>query len=95
MCRRFFHEEKTFFKNNIDNTCKHVYDVNVVKKGDSVKKSELLKILKRSNCSFIREGKRHEVWYSENTEKQFAVPRHASEIKKGTAESILKEAGLK
>lgn len=60
-----------------------------------MKKSELLKILKRGNCFFVREGKRHEVWYSENTKKQFTVPRHASEIKKGTEESILKDAGLK
>jgi len=60
-----------------------------------MKKGELLKILKRGQCSFLRNGGNHEIWYSKKTHKQFTVPRHAKEMKKGTVESILKQAGLK
>ena len=60
-----------------------------------MKKSELLKILKRGDCSIVREGKRHEIWYSEKTKKQFSVPRHAKEVATGTVANILKDAGLK
>lgn len=60
-----------------------------------MKTSELLKLLKKGNCKLIRNGSRHDVWYSEVTEKQFTVPRHKAEIPIGTLNNILKDAGLK
>ncbi len=60
-----------------------------------MKTSELLKILKKNNCKLIRNGSRHDVWYSEITDKQFTVPRHKAEIPIGTLNNILKDAGIK
>lgn len=56
---------------------------------------ELLKILRKNKCYVLRNGSRHDIWYSEITGKQFPVPRHKAEIPNGTLNSILKEAGLK
>lgn len=61
-----------------------------------MKTSELKKLLKKGGCHFLKDGGRHEIWYSPITKRKFAVGRHDSqEVKKGTAEDILKEAGLK
>lgn len=61
-----------------------------------MKTSELKRILKKGGCYKIREGANHEVWYSPKTGKQFTVDRHGSkEIATGTANRILKDAGLK
>ena len=59
-----------------------------------MKTSELLKLLKKNKCSLIRNGSRHDIWYSEITGKQFTVPRHKAEIPAGTLKNILKDAGL-
>lgn len=60
-----------------------------------MKTQELLKLLKKSNCELLRNGSRHDIWYSPATNKQFAVPRHKAEIPSGTLNNILKDAGLK
>lgn len=60
-----------------------------------MKTQELLKILKRSNCTVLRHGSNHDIWTSSITGKQFAVPRHKAEIPIGTLNNILKDAGLK
>ncbi len=60
-----------------------------------MKTQELLKLLKKSNCKLLRNGSRHDIWYSPVTDKQFAVPRHKAEIPSGTLNNILKDAGLK
>lgn len=60
-----------------------------------MKTSELLKLLKKNGITFIRHGKGHDIYYSPITDKQFTVPRHAAEVKTGTANNILKDAGLK
>lgn len=59
-----------------------------------MKTSELLKILKKNGCYFSRHGKRHDIWISPITNKQFPVPRHKDEIKPGTLKSILDDAGI-
>lgn len=60
-----------------------------------MKQSELVKKLKKGGCELKREGANHQIWKS-RTGKTFTVPRHGSkEIPLGTAESILKDAGLK
>ncbi len=60
-----------------------------------MKTQELLKILKRGNCTVLRHGSNHDIWTSSITGKQFAVPRHKAEIPIGTLNNILKDAGLK
>ncbi len=61
-----------------------------------MKTSELTKKLKKAGCTIIRHGSGHDVWYSPITGKEFTVWRHPSrEIPTGTAQSILKTAGLK
>lgn len=59
-----------------------------------MKNSELLKTLKQHDCSLVRHGSNHDIWFSPITNQQFAVPRHKSEIKPGTAKAILKSAGI-
>lgn len=56
---------------------------------------ELKKILLDSGCRRIREGDRHEVWYSPISGKKFTIGRHKKEVPTGTKEKILKQAGLK
>ena len=61
------------------------------------KVSEILKrIIRETDCYMIREGKKHEIWYNPKTGEKFPIPRHRShELKKATANSILKSAGIK
>lgn len=60
------------------------------------KVSELVKkIKKQTNCYILREGSNHEIWLNPNTGKIFQIPRHYSkELPTGTANSILRDAGL-
>lgn len=60
-----------------------------------MKTSELNQILKISKCYLVRNGSRHDIWFSPVTGRQFAVPRHAKEIPTGTVNHILKDAGIK
>ena len=60
-----------------------------------MKTQELLKLLKKNNCEIVRNGSRHDMWFSPLTQKQFAVPRHKAEIPIGTLNNILKDVGLK
>ncbi|NBK93309.1 type II toxin-antitoxin system HicA family toxin [bacterium 1XD21-13] len=60
-----------------------------------MKTQELIKLLKKNKCYIIRNGGKHNIWYSRLTQKQFPVPRHKAEIPPGTLNNILKDAGLK
>ena len=61
-----------------------------------MKTSELIKILKKNGCKLMRHGANHDKWYSPISDKSFILPRHGSkEVKTGTAQEILKDAGLK
>ena len=62
-----------------------------------MKVSELIKLLKKSKCCyFVEHGKEHDKWHSTITGKNFRIPRHRSkELPIGTADRILKDAGLK
>ena len=61
-----------------------------------MKTSELTKLLKKNGCYIVEHGKEHDKWHSNITDKDFRVPRHKSrEIHTGTADRILKDAGLK
>ncbi len=61
-----------------------------------MKTSELTKLLKKNHCYLVEHGKEHDRWHSEVTGKNFMVPRHGGkEIPTGTANRILKDAGIK
>lgn len=60
-----------------------------------MKRSELLKILRKHGCYFSENGSNHEKWKNP-AGKQFTVPRHSGQdLPKYLAESILKQAGIK
>lgn len=60
-----------------------------------MKTQELLKILKKNKCYILRNGKRHDIWYSPISNREFPIPRHKSEIPTGTLNNIFKDAGLR
>ncbi len=60
-----------------------------------MKTSELQKLFKQHGIIFVEHGKRHDMYYSPITGKTFPVPRHKDEIKIGTLNSMLKDAGIK
>ena len=58
--------------------------------------AELLKLLKENGCTFVRNGGRHDIYFSPITGKQFPVGRHnKEEVPNVTLQNILKCAGLK
>ena len=58
--------------------------------------SELERLLRKNGCYPEREGHSHTMWYSPITGKIFPVGRHGREdVKNGTLNKILKDAGLK
>ncbi len=59
-----------------------------------MKQSELLKLFRVYGIKLILHGKKHDIYYSPITNKQFPVPRHANEIATGTLKSIKKDAGI-
>ena len=61
-----------------------------------MKVSELIKLLKKNGCFFVEYGKEHDKWHSNVTGKDIRIPRHGSkEIPTGTANRILKDAGIR
>jgi len=61
-----------------------------------MKYSELERKLKKAGCYFVRDGKKHPIWYSPATDKEFQTSHHKSEeVKFGTLQSILRDSGLK
>ncbi|OXA65570.1 toxin HicA [Flavobacterium aquidurense] len=61
-----------------------------------MKYSELERKLKKAGCYWIKDGKKHPIWYSPTTEKEFQTSHHKSEeVKFGTLQSILRDSGLK
>lgn len=61
-----------------------------------MKVNELIKLLKANGCYLLTHGKEHDKWHSEITGKNFMLPRHPSkELPTGTANKIMKDAGLK
>ncbi|MDR1780093.1 MAG: type II toxin-antitoxin system HicA family toxin [Tannerella sp.] len=61
-----------------------------------MKTSEFLRKAANIGCYFVFHGKEHDVWYSPVTQVYFRVSRHKSqELKGGTLNGMLKDAGLK
>lgn len=60
-----------------------------------MKVSELIKLLRKKSCYIVRHGKKHDIWYSPCTKREFPVPRHkAKEFANGTAMNIKKDAEI-
>ncbi len=73
----------------------HVIPLYYQQKGsDDMKRSELLKLLKKHGCKLVRNGSRHDIFYSPITNQEFPVWRHGKDIPKGTATEIMKQAGI-
>jgi mRNA interferase HicA len=53
---------------------------------------ELDALLRRSGCRLVREGAKHEMWWSPITQRGFIVPRRLKG--EGTLRSILRDAGV-
>lgn len=60
-----------------------------------MKTSELLKLFKKHGIRLQSHGGNHDLYYSPLTNATFPVPRHKAEIKTGTLNKILRDAGLK
>lgn len=62
-----------------------------------MKSSELIKILKKNGCYFVKQAKgSHEWWYSPITKRKFIIAGHrGKEVAKGTERKIFKDAGIK
>ena len=72
------------------------YNVVIQKGRGQIKYSELEKMLRKNGCIVYKEGAGHTIWYSPITKKYFPVGRHKTEdVKAGTLNSILRDAGLK
>ena len=67
---------------------------NIITRRGNMKRSELVKILKKHGCKFVEHGGNHDKFYSPITQKSFPVWRHAKDIPPGTAKAIFKQAGI-
>jgi mRNA interferase HicA len=59
-----------------------------------MKRDDLLKYLIDNGCILEREGKKHSLFYNQDTNKSATVPRH-KEINTFTAKAICKDLGIK
>lgn len=60
-----------------------------------MKQSEIIKLLRQNGFRIKREGKEHTIYWNPDTKKEVQIPRSKKELKTGTANKILKDAGLK
>ena len=56
---------------------------------------QIIKILQENGFQCIRQNGSHMFFKNQNTGKTATVPFHSKELKKGTENNILKQAGLK
>ena len=56
---------------------------------------ELEKLLIKNGFVFQRQKGSHRIFYNAKTNKRAVVPMHAKDLKIGTEQRILKDAGLK
>lgn len=61
-----------------------------------MKYSEVERKLTKAGCYYLRDGKKHPIWYSPITGKEFDLSHHKSEeVKFGTLKSISRDSGVK
>lgn len=56
---------------------------------------EMERLLLKNGFVFDRQKGSHRIFWNEKTKKAVTVPMHAKDLKKGTKQQILKDAGLK
>lgn len=60
-----------------------------------MKYSELERKLKKAGCYDTGKGKRHPIWFSPITGKEFMTSNHKNEdVKPGTLKSIIRDSGI-
>jgi predicted RNA binding protein YcfA (HicA-like mRNA interferase family) len=65
-------------------------------KQSHMKYSEVEKKLSKQGCHFVKDGKKHPIWLSPITGKEFQLSHHRSEeVKYGTLKSISRDSGVK
>ena len=61
-----------------------------------MKYSEVERKLVKFGCVYLRDGKKHPIWFSPITGNEFQLSHHKSEeVKYGTLKNISKESGVK
>ena len=60
-----------------------------------MKAKEMVKLLLANDLVFDRQKGSHAIYVNPETYRIIVVPMHAKELKKGTEQQILKDAGLK
>ena len=58
-----------------------------------MKRAQLLKHLKKHDCKFFREGKKHTIYWNPDNRKTTSIPRH-QEILNKLAIKICKDLGI-
>lgn len=56
---------------------------------------EAARLLEQNGFAFISSNGSHRKYYNAETGKTVIIPFHSKELKKGTEQGILKQAGLK
>ena len=56
---------------------------------------EMIKLLEKNGFKFVSANGSHRKYFNANANKIVIVPFHNKELKTGTEQSILKQAGLK
>ena len=61
-----------------------------------MKYSEVERKLKIYGCYYVKNGKKHPIWFSPITGKEFDLSHHKSEeVKRGTLKNISRNSGIK
>ena len=60
-----------------------------------MKPREMIKLLNDNGFVEVSQNGSHKKMFNSTTNKTIIVPMHSKELKKGTEQAILKEAGLK
>jgi len=61
-----------------------------------MKYSEVERKVAKEGCYHIRNGKKHPIWFSPITEKEFQLSHHKSEeVMPGTLKQISRDSGVK
>ncbi len=60
-----------------------------------MKPKEMERLLEKNGFIFQRQKGSHRVFYNPKTNRRAVVPMHAKDLKLGTEQKILKDAGLK
>lgn len=56
---------------------------------------QMIKLLEKNGFEFVRQNGSHRMYENSKTNKKVVVPIHDKDLKKGTEQKILKDAGLK